>query len=218
MPKRSVLRRGLVLFPLLGCVVFGYLAVAASEKEPADGELEVLWPPEHVALLSGNFDVIVKVPRPEPADPLPLELNGQPQPWDAHFTGAVRVAHLRLSPGVYELKIGDRRIDFAVALNEEEHDGPRDWPTYRNHTTPVTADRCAGCHEDSTEGGEARVGKAKPYKACFECHHAVEFQVIHSHPVQPLENCDMCHSMHGSANKRLLRGPVKKLCAACHDT
>ncbi len=62
------------------------------------------------------------------------------------------------------------------------------------------------------------MGELKSYKACFECHPAVEFEVVHSHPLEPIEHCQMCHGLHASKEEALLKAPVKELCADCHDS
>ncbi len=42
------------------------------------------------------------------------------------------------------------------------------------------------------------------------------FDVIHSHPLEPIEHCQICHALHGSTREGLLKAPPK-LCADCHD-
>ena len=61
------------------------------------------------------------------------------------------------------------------------------------------------------------MGKLKDYKACFVCHPPVEFEAIHSHPLEPIEHCQDCHTLHSSSREGLLKAPVKKLCMECHD-
>ncbi|HUT93930.1 MAG TPA: cytochrome c3 family protein [Thermoguttaceae bacterium] len=203
---RLVLSTGLVLAGL----VLGY-AVAHCADEPAkpadDG---VLFPPDHAVLLSGTFDVICKT------DEAVLEVDGKPREWEP-FEPPLRVAHLGLSPGMHELRIGDRRREIVVALNEEEHDGPEDWPILRRHQMNRDPGRCGDCHQTTKQDDRVVVGELKSYEACIECHDAVDFEATHSHPLEPIEHCRMCHALHGSARKGLLKAPVKQLCAECHD-
>ncbi len=201
------------------CLLLAVWAAAASESPPEEASaFKVVSPADQAALLSGSFDVIVKADRPELADRLTLELGRQEVAWDKAYGGPVRVARLRLAPGVYELKVGDRVVRFGVALNEQEHDGPPQWPVVRSHTMEPDPDRCAACHENSSDTGQIRIGALRSYKACFGCHRSVEFELRHAHPLQPLENCQTCHALHGSSRKALLKAPVKQLCADCHDT
>jgi predicted CXXCH cytochrome family protein len=78
--------------------------------------------------------------------------------------------------------------------------------------------RCNDCHQHKKWEGRVIVGEPKGYKACLKCHDSVDFGAIHFHPLQPLEACQMCHSMHGSSQKALLKAPVKKLCGVCHES
>ena len=210
MDGQTRLRLGLSTGLVLVGLALGY-AVAVPSDEPAkpadDG---VLFPPDRAVLLSGSFDVICK------ADDTALEVDGKAQPWEP-FEPPVHVAHLRLSPGVHELRIGDRRREIVVALNEDEHDGPDDWPLLRHHEMNRNQDRCGDCHETTEQEGRVVVGELKSYEACFECHEPVEFEATHAHPLEPIEHCQMCHALHGSARKGLLKAPIRKLCHDCHD-
>jgi len=211
MDRQTYLKLGLwgsLMFAGLG---LGYAMAVPSDQPvnpPDDG---VLFPPDHSVLLSGNFDVICRAEQPS------LEVDGRPHDWEP-FQSPLRVAHVRLSPGVHELRIGDRRREIVVALNEEEHDGPDDWPLLRRHQMNANENRCADCHETTEQDSRIAVGELKTHEACFECHELLEFEVTHSHPLKPIEHCQMCHALHGSARDSLLKAPAKKLCADCHDS
>ena len=210
MVRENRLRLGLLLGLLSAFLVLGYVGVVTSGERPAvdDG---VLFPPDHAVLLSGSFDVICK------ADQDVLEVDGRPRAWES-FEPPVRVAHVRLPPGVHELRIGDRQRELVVALNEDEHDGPQSWTIYRRHPMNAKEERCGDCHETGEQDEQIRVGELKSYKACLECHGEVEFEATLSHPLEPLEPCQMCHALHGSTRKALLKAPAKKLCDDCHDS
>ena len=62
------------------------------------------------------------------------------------------------------------------------------------------------------------MGELDTPTACLECHSEVEFEATHAHPLEPIEACQMCHTLHGSPHPGLLKGPVKPLCKGCHDT
>ena len=210
MIRENRLKLGLLLGLLSAFLVLGYAGVVIPEERAAvdDG---VLFPPDHAVLLSGSFDVICK------ADQDVLEVDGKPRAWES-FEPPVRVAHLRLPPGVHELRIGDRQRELVVALNEEEHDGPQNWAIYHRHPMNANEERCGDCHQTSEQDERITVGELKSYKACFKCHDSIEFDVTHAHPLEPLEPCQMCHALHGSTHKALLKAPAKKLCADCHDS
>jgi len=218
MDRTTRLRLGLLVALVSVGLLLGYAAAVPSDKPakvpdepakpPGDG---VLFPPNRAVLLSGSLDVVSK------SDQTSLEVDGKPREWEP-FQPPLHVAHLRLAPGMHELRIGQGRREFVVALNEEEHDGPQDWPIYRCHEMSRGEDRCGDCHQTDKQDGRITVGDLKPSEACFECHEPVEFDVIHAHPLEPIEHCQMCHALHASTRKGLLKAPVKQLCADCHDT
>jgi predicted CXXCH cytochrome family protein len=194
---------------VLGALTLGYaVAYSADERKPVGDSL--LFPPERAVLLSGSFDVIWK------GEESRLEVDGRPRDWEP-FQPPIHVAHLRLSPGLHTLTIGDQRRELVVALNEEEHDGPEDWPLLHRHQMNAKPNRCGDCHETSKNSDRTVVGELRSPEACLECHQPVDFGDTHSHPLEPIEHCEMCHSLHGSSRKGLLKAPVKKLCTDCHD-
>ena len=210
MDRVTRLRLGLAAGLVVVGLVFGYAAAVPSDEPAPLAAAGVLFPPDHVVLLSGSFDVICT------ASEATLEVNGKSREWEP-FQPPLHVAHLRLSPGVHELQIGDRRREIVVALNEEEHDGPEDWAIHRHHKIGHEKNRCADCHRTNRQDGRITVGALKSSETCFECHDPIDFDVTHSHPLEPIEHCQMCHALHGSTRKGLLKAPVKKLCAECHD-
>jgi len=217
MRRKACFRWGLFAGLAFVGLLLGYAAAVPSDepakvpdeaaKPAGDG---VLFPPDRAVLLSASFDVICR------SEQTPLEIDGRPREWEP-FEPPVHVAHVRLAPGVHELRIGPERHQFAVALNELEHEGPEDWPIYRSHEMNRGEDRCGDCHQTAKQEGRIAVGEPKSFEACFACHPPVEFEAIHSHPLEPIQHCQMCHSLHGSTRKGLLKAPVKQLCADCHD-
>ena len=74
------------------------------------------------------------------------------------------VARVGFTPGIHQIRIGSRKIEFSVALNEEEHDGPREWEIHRHHSIPAFV-RCSVCHRTSIRAGRqssARRGLPRP--------------------------------------------------------
>ena len=208
--RRNRLRSGSWIGVVLVAGMLGYAAavpVPGAKKEADDG---VLFPPDRAVLLSGSFDVIVK------KGEATLKVNGRPREWEP-FDHPVRVTHLRLPPGVHELEIGDARRKIVVALNQEEHDGPADWVIYRHHPTNADPSRCSDCHESTEREGRIAVGELKSHEACLGCHRPAAFEATHSHPLEPIQRCAMCHALHGSPRHALLKAPLKELCVSCHD-
>lgn len=207
--------RTLCLASALGVAVVlagGAGALWCDERLPspqAPGEGKVVFPPPRAVLMVGTFYVIVKGGEGE------LLVDGRPQTWEP-FAPPLRVAKVGLYPGVHEIRIGRRTIPFSVALNEEEFEGPRDWPIYRLHTISAH-EQCGACHVTRLVDGRTSVEGLKGASACFACHRKADFEVRHSHPFPPLEHCQNCHALHGSPRKSLLKDHPKALCAECHD-
>lgn len=189
-------------------------ALWSDERLPSPSSLaegKVIFPPSNAVLMVGTFYVIVKGGEGD------LFVDGQRQSWEA-FAPPLRVAKVGLYPGLHEIRVGRRTIRFSVALNEEEFEGPRDWPIYRLHTISAH-EQCGACHVVGRSGdGLTSLEGLRGPSACFACHRRTDFEARHSHPFSPLEHCQNCHALHGSPRKSLLKAEPKKLCAECHDT
>ena len=211
MVAKSHRLRWLPFLALCGLVWLGHAAAVRPDKA-ADGDAsKIVYPPDKAVLLSGTFDVITKTSTQA------LQLDGRPLKSEP-FEPPLRVAHVGVSPGWHELRVGDRLIEFVVAMNEEEHDGPADWPIHRRHPMNADADRCSDCHETTARNGHTLVGDLRSHEACFECHQLAEHEDIHDFPLEDHESCQMCHAVHGSNGPSLLKAQVKKLCDKCHDS
>jgi predicted CXXCH cytochrome family protein len=186
-----------------------YSLVTSAERVNAVSP-HVVSPPNQAVLLSGSIDVICETDQAE------FEIDAKPHEWEA-FEGPVRAARVRLMPGLHELRIGQQLVEVVVALNEDEHDGPSDWKIYRTHEMDSDPTRCEDCHEAEEHDGRIEVGELKSFEACLECHTPIEFEEVHAHILEPLEACQMCHVLHGSPIKKLLKAPMRKLCEECHD-
>lgn len=198
---------------LAGCAVLASARGGMLHTPTPAAAAQTLFPPNHSVLLSGGFDLIAKEDKGD------LQVNGKPGKWEA-FQPPLRVAHVHLSAGLNELKVGDHKVEVFVARYPDDEDAPSGWKTYKVHPVEEIegTKRCNDCHQHKKWDGQVTVGEPKDYKACLKCHDSIEFGEIHSHPLEPLEACQMCHSMHGSSQKSLLKAPVKKLCSACHES
>jgi predicted CXXCH cytochrome family protein len=114
------------------------------------------------------------------------------------------------------VRVGDRTVTARVAADGEA--APAGWDAYRLHPIEAGADACARCHETTRHDGRMTLTALRSFAACLECHKPAEFEAKHSHPLEPLKHCGSCHAPHGSPRKGLLKAPVKKLCAECHES
>ena len=188
----------------VGPVLLGLtLVTLAPAADP--GPVEVISPPAGAVLPPAPFHVIA---RGGPAD---LLVDGKPQPWGP-FAGPVRAARLRLDPGRHEIRVGPRTVAVSVRGQESPGEG------VRLHPIAAGADGCGACHRTDRRDGLTVVGSLKSDGVCLDCHRPAQFELKHAHPLEPLRHCGTCHAPHGAPHRGLLRAPVKKLCAACHDS
>lgn len=164
--------------------------------------MKILFPPEHRVMICGTYHVIVKGEAGE------LKVDGQPQPWE-DFAEPIHVARLGLSPGIHTVEVAGRKIDFAVGMNADEHDGPKDWEFFRCHQIKPDEKRCGWCHQTTVQDGKMAVGQPRGAEACFECHQPAEWEAKHKPATQSDARCTNCHSLHGSSRKGLLKPDVK---------
>lgn len=188
--------------------------VAEAPKQPP---ISLLFPMKRCVVRNPRFELLATIRKnadgeyPDTA----LRVDGEPVDWEPYAL-PVRSARLTLEPGKRIIEIGDQRLEVFVARGEVEP--PEDWPVFRTHPTNSGPWRdCGACHEMTETDGLKRVGELKGHESCFACHDAARFPEIHAHPEDPLFDCGMCHSIHGSQRELLLRAPVKELCAKCHD-
>jgi predicted CXXCH cytochrome family protein len=191
----------LLLVGLGGLTATLVAATKESSDKVANDMPKVVAPPDRAVLLSGNLDVIYQ------GDKAELEVDSRAVPWEEFYDGVIRVGHVHLTPGMHRVKIGDRKVQLCVALNEMEHDGPSDWKIFRAHTISAEKDRCAECHDAETREGRMVVGKASIPDSCTACHTDTEVTDTHQEIVKPLKSCDTCHVMHGSPYEHLLKAP-----------
>ncbi len=86
---------------------------------------------------------------------------------------------------------------------------------------PPAEDDCTTCHElsKSDDGMQVALTEEGP-PLCLLCHDELTAaaEADYETPHFPVtDSCTSCHSPHASTRQRLLKAPVKELCAECHD-
>lgn len=201
---------GLLVAGTLAFCALGWSLAGTPEEKAAPATWKPVFPQHRSVIFYCNFDLICQ------AEPGKLTVDGKPQAWEP-FRAPLRVARLGLEPGLHRLRIDEQRVDVFISLGPDEHDWPSDWTTYRSHQMEAGQKRCGVCHRTSEKGGQIEVGPWKGHESCLECHTRAEFDATHCHSLEPLQDCQSCHDIHGSREESLLKGPAKKLCAGCHD-
>jgi predicted CXXCH cytochrome family protein len=205
-----------MLFPI---AVLLLSAVQRTHGEGAATTVRVLFPADQCTLEGGRFELVCALaPEAMAAKPrLPLRVDGRRGKWLPYAPPAF-VARLELKAGLHEITVGSQKLRVYVCGEEPAPAEVAGWPVLRSH--PGGADGwkdCGTCHMVTEGKGPSTIGDPQEPSACKQCHSSEDFQLAHFHPEKPLGTCHQCHALHGSTNEHLLRGPAKKLCAACHD-
>lgn len=76
---------------------------------------------------------------------------------------------------------------------------------------------CSDCHNPHGSSGDSMLHEISVNDQCLSCHAEYRGPFIWEHtPVT--ENCQTCHTAHGSAHARLLKTRVPYLCQRCHSS
>jgi len=188
---------------------------ASHDVRPSQPALRVLFPPDRSVVETGKFELICLQRKGQKSRPQ-LRVDGMVQPWE-RYRAPLLVARLNLSPGRHQLQIGSRRLTIFVP-GDQTLRAPPGWARFRTHPPTVQGYReCRSCHLIENNARGTAVLAPRTPAACKRCHSDVQFEATHFHPQEPLASCQMCHALHGSRRKALLKKPHKELCAACHD-
>ena len=204
----------LAVAPLLLAILV-FVSVAASRKEAPSRRCELVSPKDGAVLSCERVDLICR------GHSGSLRVNGKARKWEP-FSSPLSVATLELPAGRHEIRVGEETLTLMINPDARPTDptseSAKPSNAYACHPMRNSGKkRCGVCHETTRKDGVVNVGKPKSYEACFTCHKEVDFELDHSHILEPLETCSMCHSMHGARYKSLLKAPMRRLCEECHD-
>jgi predicted CXXCH cytochrome family protein len=218
---RDAPRRGHCL--LWAFAASGLVLAASMQGGAKDGsdtaQVKVIFPADQCVVESGKFDLLCLTPKTEAGlPPRPqLRVDGKPGRWEP-YEAPTLLSRLELSAGRHEIAIGPKILRIHVPGTPGAAEEPLGWPVYRSHLGATEGWKdCATCHEVAKGDNGTVVGNPREPSACSQCHPSVDFELTHFHLEEPLASCHTCHALHGSSSPSLLRAPVKKLCAECHD-
>ena len=173
------------------------LAFPSFAEEP-----RILRPVDQSSIPKGPFSIIAKAD-----NGAIIELDGKPLSVTEIATGILS-ATINAPAGVHELRLkavsGERRIHFAVGAHEP-------YKQFRAHP-PVAA--CDTCH--AVRNGSWEMKNTELEKTCAGCHNLSEFSKSHTHNTEVLNECQLCHSPHGSTEVKHLKLPKLTACKQCH--
>ncbi len=165
-----------------------------------------------------------------PGPPLSMQLlvDETPRAWDVQFGSNTWVAALDLPAGEHNIRCSGFEINlFSEKSSENSNPAAQNaWPVFPMHPEIEDTTRCFECHE-KIEGPEDLVRRGRDWtlgawqgnKTCFACHEVNDFETKHGHLLEPIEDCRLCHAIHGTSKMEpsLLKGSRKVLCARCHE-
>jgi DmsE family decaheme c-type cytochrome len=75
---------------------------------------------------------------------------------------------------------------------------------------------CSSCHNPHEPGTKERMGGFKQ-QACLQCHTDKSGPYLFEHGASIIEGCTVCHEVHGSPNRHMLKQQsISDLCFSCH--
>lgn len=132
------------------------------------------------------------------------KLDGQPIKVESPHAGVV-TAELQPSPGPHEITLGTQKIRFVVG----KADG---FTAFRPHPP---ANTCNACH--AVRNGRWRFIRASLSNVCSQCHSKETFAAKHTHQMDLLPDCQMCHNPHGSTAPAHMKLSRENACKQCHS-
>lgn len=130
-----------------------------------------------------------------------LLLDGRKVEVQSPHPGVV-TALVKPPDGAHELALGDQKVRFQVGGTA----------TFRPHT-PV--ENCTTCH--MARNGRWRFVRASLSSVCSQCHSRDAFPAKHTHLMDVLPDCQLCHDPHGSTAAAHLKMDKEKACKQCHS-
>ncbi|MCL5098615.1 MAG: hypothetical protein M1608_14015 [Candidatus Omnitrophica bacterium] len=130
------------------------------------------------------------------------------------------LANVPLSPGRHTIEAAGSRILLFRSTATDHSDAPAGWPLFQSHpitTDPSQPSSCENCHLTHGSGKDLVLDRVKMPEACYSCHDLVDLRLAHSHVMDPLAECAICHNPHGSTQPNLLINTRAKLCVQCHE-
>ena len=119
----------------------------------------------------------------------------------------VHTAVIDPSAGMHELSLGTAKVQFAVGMAL----GAEGWKQFRAHP-PVA--QCTACH--TVKDGLWAFQSDRLVDSCAGCHDLKAFPKLHMHNTEVLNECQLCHQPHGSAEKSHLKMDKVTACKICH--
>ena len=175
------------------------MALCAAAQEPVDNR--IFAPPAGARFPAGaSVRVIARM-----APGAEMKLDGVPLSMESPHPG-VATLELKLTPGAHTFQLGDQSIRVVAG------DGVDEGKPFRAHP-PVS--NCGACH--TVRNGRWRFLRASLSNVCSQCHAKETFPARHTHAMDVLPDCQMCHDPHGSTAAAHLKMDRDAACRQCHS-
>ncbi len=165
---------------------------------------KIFRPTEGSAVAAGPLVLVART-----AGKAEFRLDGKAVPGAQPAPNAL-FAMVTLAAGPHALSLvtasGEEKIKFFV--------GPKAPDGFQPFKIHPPGAGCETCH--ATKQGVWAFKHAAVSASCFGCHDAKAFAEIHSHNAEVLQECQLCHSPHGSTVKLFLKMSKETACKQCH--
>jgi len=160
---------------------------------------QIYSPPPDAAFADGKVRVIAQT-----AGKGELLLDGRPVRTESPHPG-VATTLLDLAPGEYTIALGDQKVRVRVPAGGG-------FAPFRPHP-PV--EQCSTCH--AVRNNRWRFTRASLAAVCSACHSRETFPAKHTHGMDVLPDCQLCHDPHGSTAPAHMKLSREKACQQCHS-
>ena len=208
---------------ILSVCLFAFIGQKTSADEAVSEPFEPLpegrtlvTPPNESVLLGSQIGMIVRGQFDELyLDDEEISFSKRIQSKSASF------AVLNVSPGRHYVYMSakdgrEEEFEFVVAVNENEHNGPRSWKRFYQHQFERVSNPCANCHLVQKAGDKVEVGHWKSVQeSCAKCHveqKRLKLEEFHKDVKSKgwddsnwIESCTDCHYVHQGETRMLLR-------------
>ena len=153
----------------------------------------------------------------------------------AQLTAGVRFAPAwlavrEITPGNHELKLGSSSVRFRAfapgSVDKATSEALKATSTTLYAAHPMSLPglvTCASCHNLNRDSKPPAFDDMSTFlppftpDVCFRCHPQEKFLPTHTHRVEHLAVCQMCHNPHGSNRPKLMKMPRWDACKKCHE-
>jgi predicted CXXCH cytochrome family protein len=190
------------------CLLASALYLATGKVGAEDAPAPAIFRPTDKSVLpNGNLSFVARI-----VGSGKLLVDGKPAPAASPAPNAL-MATLKLTPGEHQLTLESNGTTQTVKVFVAgAGQPPAGFETFRAH--PPGGASCETCH--AVKEGKWAFKGVTSSASCIQCHDTSKFAESHTHPVDTLEDCHLCHMPHGSTKVKHLKFTREVACKQCH--